>query len=335
MILVTGASGFIGAYLVCDLVNKGHSVRATRRAASNLDEFNYIASLQLEEISAIGKIEWVEADVLNFPQLVDVFQGVHEVYHCAAVVSFWQADLDKMLLTNIEGTANVVNAALQAGVKKLCHVSSISSLGRTIDGESIDEEHKWENSSLNSNYGISKHRAELEVWRGVQEGLNAVIVNPSVVIGPCNFNRGTGKLFEMAYKGLKFISPGSTAYVDVRDVAELMVQLMELNKFGQRYILNAENISYQKFFTKIFACFEKKPPTLIPPRWMSDFGAKLFQLWSMISGRPPFITTETVRSAYGHSYYNNTKVIAETGFHFRPLDQTISHTCQEYLRTLN
>lgn len=332
MILVTGGTGFIGAYLICNLVNKGHSVRATRRPNSNLSEFDYIASLQLKQISDLEKIEWVEADVLNFPALLEAFQGVDEVYHCAAVVSFWPADLKKMLQTNIEGTAQVVNAALLVGVKKLCHVSSISSLGRTADGETINEEHKWESSSLNSNYGISKHRAELEVWRGIQEGLNAVIVNPSVVIGPCLFNRGTGKLFDIAFKGLKFISPGSTAYVDVRDVAELMVKLMEMEKFGQRYILNAENISYKDFFAKVFACFGKKAPTLTTPKWISYMAAKVFNLWALVSGNPPFITTETVRSAYGHSYYSNAKVVTETGFQFKPLDDTIAYTCKEYLK---
>ncbi|MBK7440418.1 MAG: NAD-dependent epimerase/dehydratase family protein [Bacteroidetes bacterium] len=213
MILVTGANGLVGSYLCRFLVNQGNQVRAIKRPESNLRLVADIAN----------KIEWVDGDVNDISSLDDAMLGVEQIYHCAAVISYVGKNANHLMQVNVEGTANVVNLALDNNIKKLVHISSIAALGRTgKKDEIVTEATPWDRKNLTSDYSISKFLAEREVWRAMAEGLNAVIVNPSIIVGAGNWDSGSCKLFTTIYNGFKYYTNGVTGYVDVRDVLNLL-----------------------------------------------------------------------------------------------------------------
>jgi dihydroflavonol-4-reductase len=249
MILVTGGTGMLGAHLLYKLTKSNSKIRATKRKSSDLSMVERIFSyFDNDYKSLFEKIEWMEADILDPESILTVMKDVDFVYHSAAMVSFDPSDYDKLLHVNIKGTKNVVNAALEHGVKKFCHVSSTSALGDAINGESITEETFRNPKMKHSGYSISKYLSELEVWRGITEGLNAVIVNPSVVLGAGNWETGSPSIFSAVNDGMRFYTEGSMGYVDVVDVVEIMIRLMESEISGERYIVSAENISFKDFF---------------------------------------------------------------------------------------
>ena len=229
MILVSGATGFVGSYIVCELLRQNKKVRALRRLSSSLNEFEMVCKIQSITPQQLEQLEWFNADVLDLGDLELAFDGIDEVIHAAAIVSFLPSQQGMMHQVNVEGTANMVNLALHFGVKKFGYLSSIAAIGRSINGAAINENTKWENSEHNTAYAETKLAAEMEVWRGIQEGLNAVMVNPGVIIGACDFTKGTGKMFETAKNGLKFYTPGVNGFVDVRDVVTILLQLMQRN----------------------------------------------------------------------------------------------------------
>ena len=208
LVLVTGATGFVGSYLIRSLLQKGMRVRALRRKNSRLDLLAGVAD----------KVEWIQADVTDTGALEDAFEGVTHVCHCAAIVSFHPKDADKMLKVNVEGTANIVNLCLDFGVKKLVYVSSIAALGRATNRPHLDESCKWVESKDNSRYAISKYGAEMEVHRGIAEGLSVAIVSPSVIVGSQYWDEGMAGFFKKIDQGLKFCPSGGSGFVDVRDV---------------------------------------------------------------------------------------------------------------------
>src|SRR5665647_1618417 len=227
MILVTGGTGLVGSYLLYELTRKGHKVKALLRPGKKSYETRKLFNcLSAENEHLIDQVEWVEGDVLDPFSLQQAMQGVEYVYHCAAMISFNPRELKAMLAVNVEGTANIVNASIENGIKKLCHVSSIASLGQAEKGEMIDEMAKWKTSHINSGYAISKYGGEREVWRGIEEGLNAVIVNPSVIIGAGCHRKATNKLFHNIENFLPYYISGINGYVDIRDVVNAMIILM-------------------------------------------------------------------------------------------------------------
>ena len=228
MILVTGGTGLVGTHLLYDLVRSGKKVRALKRNSSDISSVKKVFSYYSSDVDELMKeIEWVNADLLDVYTLLDVMEGVTDVYHCAAMVSFEPKHIDEMLRVNIEGTANMVNAALEKGIRKFCHISSIATVGRSEHGAVSTEETFWKSSPDNSNYAISKYGAEREVWRAAEEGLNVVIVNPSLIIGAGNWQQSSSNMFSKAYKGIKFYTDGENGFVDVRDVASVAIKLME------------------------------------------------------------------------------------------------------------
>ena len=249
MILVTGGTGLLGSHLLFDLVNSGRPVRAIKRATSDtamvLKVFSYYVSNPGDLAS---KIEWVEADLMDHGAMEDAMAGITEIYHCGAVVSFYPKDHKAMLKVNIEGTANLVNQAIDHKVSKFCYVSSVATLAKAENNGLSTEETYWIPSKRNSVYSISKYGAEREIWRGMEEGLNAMIINPSVILGPGFWQDNSG-LFRLVWEGLKYYTHGVNGYVDVRDVSTVMIAIMDRDLFGQRYICSSENISYQDFFT--------------------------------------------------------------------------------------
>jgi len=249
MIMVTGGTGFVGAHLLYHLTKEGKRVKALKRPGSDVKWvkkiFSYYSKNPEEQF---GLVEWVEGDILDNYSLTEAFDGVDQLYHTAAMVSFHASDREKVIKTNVEGTANVVNAALEKNIGKMCYVSTVGVLGRDDTKDLTDEDTQLKTSSGSSVYSKSKYEAEREVWRGIAEGLNAVIVNPSIIVGPGNWQAGSSQVFETMWKGLKFYTGGMNGFVDVNDLVKAMIILMEGDYSGERYIISAENVSYKQFF---------------------------------------------------------------------------------------
>jgi nucleoside-diphosphate-sugar epimerase len=337
VIAVSGASGFLGSYVVCTLLSKGKIVRAFKRSTSSMSEFNRIFIYFFRNYSAkerdllLRNIEWVEADVNDIPSLEGALTGVEEVYHCAAMVSFVQQDRSDMMKCNVEGTANMVNISLLKGIKKFCHVSSIAALGRVKSGDLISEDTKWSDSPNNSNYAISKHKAEMEVWRGAEEGLNVVIVNPGVILGTGDWNKGSCKLFKLVWNGMPFYTEGVNGYVDVRDVARAMVTLMEQSIFNERFVLVSENVNMHWYLDTVAGLFGKKPPFLRVNTFLSQLAWIVDGIKGKITGKKPSLTKETARASMKKYYYSAAKIEREIGFTFTPMEQTLRETCEQFL----
>lgn len=322
-VFVTGATGFLGSYLTRKLVNQGFEVRALRRSTSRMD---LIADVQ-------DQIEWIEGDILDVPVLEDAMEGIDKVYHGAAMVSFDPRDHKKMMKVNVEGTANVVNVALYREVKKLGFVSSIAAIGRSAETHIISEATKWEKSKINSKYAISKHQAEQEVWRGTVEGLPAVIVNPTIILGAGFWNETSCKLFQRVDEGLKYYTSGATGFVDVRDVADILIQLVESNIENQRYVINGENKSYFDFFKKVAEVLHKSPPTKKATPFMKEIVWRAEWLRSRMTGKSPLITKETARTSSHQYEYLNDKIVHELEYKFRFIDVSIQETAASYLNS--
>lgn len=322
MILVTGGTGFLGSHLLRALVSSGQPVRALFR--KNIPE-------QLQDIQ--DKITWVQGDILDVYSLEDALVNVTQVYHCAAVVAFEPGSHARMMKINAEGTANVVNMSLEAGVKKLVHVSSVAALGRAKEGNPIDELGEWQDSPNNSKYAISKYLGEMEVWRGIAEGLDAVIVNPSIILGTGFWNDGSGMLIKNAWKEFPYYTEGINGFVDVEDVVTAMIALMESPVTEQRFILSADNWSYRQLFNAMAKGLRKKAPHIAVKPWMAAIVWRLEKLKGFFTGKHPLVTKETARTAQLKVYYNNQR-IQETlpHFRFRPLEQTIDRICKVFLQ---
>ncbi len=334
MILVTGGTGFVGAHLLVQLLNKGKTIKAIRRS-DDLKFTRKIFSYYFDDVEdAINKIEWVDADILDINALKDVFKdNITEVYHCAATVSFNPKDKQTMMAVNINGTANIVNLSLIYKVKKMCHVSSIAALGRTELPESfVTEDTHWKQSKQNSNYAVSKYGGEREVWRGIQEGLDAVIVNPSVILGPGDWDKGSAQIFSTLAKGTMFYTKGVNGYVDVKDVAKAMITLMDGDIVNERFVLSAENLSYYDLFSKMLFVYGKKAPAIHATRPLLEVGWRVEKLKSFLTGISPLITKETARTSRNKYNYSSDKIIKALDFTFTSIDKTIKDTCELYLK---
>ena len=323
-ILITGATGFVGSYLTRYLVQKGHThIIAIKRKTSRMELVHPI----------VDKVTWAEGDILDVPFLEKLFSEneITHIYHCAAVVSFDPKEREMMYAVNGIGTENIVNMALAFNIKKLIHVSSIAAVGRVKNEINVSESNKWQRSPLNSHYAISKFQAEQEVWRGIAEGLNAAIVNPSVIIGSQYWQQGTGKMFDLVWQSLPYYTQGVTGYVDVRDVVRYMVELMNSDIDNQRFILNAENITYQDFFAQIATILDKKPAHIQVTPFIREMVWRMAWLKSKIMGGKPFLTKESARASMTTFYYNNEKSLkALPHFQYRPLAETIRETSLQF-----
>jgi len=327
MVLVTGGTGFIGAYIIKELVEKGYSVRAIRR--SNKLPF-YIP----KEI--FDKVEWVEADVLDIPAIENAMNGIDAIIHVAGVVSFLKKERTHMYKVNVEGTANMVNLALEKNIRRFVHISSVSALGRTVGGSHVNEEKKWEDNKVNTHYGRSKYKAELEVWRGIGEGLNAVIVNPTTILGYGDWNSSSCALFKKVYDEFPWYVPGINGFADVEDVARTTMLLMESNVSEERFIINAENWSFKKLQDTIADGFGKKHPGKEVTPFLMSVARRMEGIKSSFAGKTPLLTKETAKVGFSKTYFENDKILkALPGFSFVPLEQTIKKACEKYLGMVN
>jgi dihydroflavonol-4-reductase len=334
VILVTGGTGLVGSHLLFDLCKSGKKVRALKRGSSNIANVKKVFSYYVSDPDKLlQNIEWVEADLLDIYSLECLMEGVEDIYHCAAMVSFEPKYEAEMMRTNIEGTANMVNAALMKGVRKFCHVSSIATIGRSDHVEQFTEELFWKLSPEHSNYAISKYGAEREVWRASEEGLDVVIVNPSLIIGAGNWQQSSSDLFAKSYKGLSFYTEGENGFVDVRDVSSLMIALMESTVKNQRYILNSENSSYKLFFDSVHKAFGKPLPRIKVGKVLSNIAWRAEKLRSLLMGAAPFITKETASSAHRISRFSNKKIKnVFPDYTFISLEQSIKDTCTLFIK---
>jgi nucleoside-diphosphate-sugar epimerase len=317
MILITGATGFLGAELAKLLVTTGNSVRCTKRASS------VIPALL---IPFAENIDWVDADMMDVFALEDTLEGVTQVYHCAAWVSLKQADKKQMINTNVTGTANLVNLCVDRGIR-MVHVSSIAAIGAAKPGELITENHHLEQSTENDGYAISKLESEMEVWRGIAEGLNAVIVNPSLIIGASAGTGGSGALFKTVRNGLKFYTSGGIGFVDVEDVAKSMAGLMNSDIKAQRYIISAENRDYKGMVTEIAKGFGVKPPSTFAKPWVMEVAWRGAAAVAAITGGVPAIDKVSAKTASLTREFDNSKIKKAIGIEFKPISKTITEIC--------
>jgi len=317
--LVTGASGLVGAELVHQLIRAGRRVRAIYHT----HPISFSSPLA----------ESVSCDLLDVVGVEEIMQGVSEVYHCAGLISYVPEQKQRLYQVNVEATANVVNACLDAGVKKMVHISSIAALGRMQDNTMLNEKSEWKDHADQSHYGHSKYMGESEVWRGIAEGLNAVIVNPSIILGPGDWNKGSTAIFRNVWNGFKWYSEGVNGFVDVRDVAMAMIKLMDAAISGERYILNAGNFSYKQVFDHIAEVFQKpKPHRKITPL-LAELVWRLEKIKTLFSSNEPLVTCETARVALMQVAYANEKLLhALPDFHYHRLEETVSYTCQQLLQ---
>lgn len=275
-------------------------------------------------------IEWVEGDVLDTGSLESAMQDVAKIYHCAAMVSLSNLERKQMYRVNIQGTANVVNLCLELGVGKLAHISSVAGLGREKDGKPITEKTLFDYNDQNWAYGISKYESECEVWRGVAEGLKAVVVNPTIVLADKDWSQGSGRLFGVVKKGMKFYTPGANGYVDVRDVSRSMISLMDSGISGERFVINAENKSYKELFTAISRALNKPVPSVQLKRWMLEIAWRVNKVYAMVTGTEPLISKDAVKAGFRQTVYSNEKIRKAIGIEFIPFEQTIRDIVKEH-----
>lgn len=333
--LITGATGLVGSHVLSELLKQGEKVCALKRETSDISSVNEILAGNQIPPGTIAGVEWVVGDVLDLSSLEKALEGVDEVFHCAAMVSFHPEDSAMMLEINVEGTANVVNLCLEKGIKKLCYVSSIAALGNTKNGELITEKTRFRSGSNESRYSLSKHLSEMEVWRGIEEGLNAVIVNPCIIVGPGAWGKSSTDIFPKVWNGhVKFFPEGGNAFVDVRDVAVSMINLMKSGIHSERFILMSENLSYKTFFEMVADGLGRPRAKIRISPFLAELGWRAEFIRSKIVGRKALITKEIARSACQTRLYSSEKIKKALGTGFKPITQSVKETCSVFLREM-
>lgn len=327
MVLVTGGTGLVGAHLLYKLVNSQTTVKSIFRDKNTIERTKNIFSYYTEDYETLFKrIKWIQADLLDIPTLSDVFIGVTHVYHCAALISFQPNMYQPLRKANIEGTANIVNLCISNHIEKLCYVSSIATLGSPFNKTVVDETTDWNPEEDNSLYAITKYGAEMEVWRGTQEGLDAVIVNPGVILGPGIWHTGTGQLFKKAAKGFSYYTSGTIALISVNDVVSVMVKLMKSNLKNERFILVAEHWSYKKFLESLAKVTKAKPPKKQAGNNLLEIAWPLDWLKHKLTGKPRQLTKQIAKSLNTKTHYNSNKLKTALNYKFKTVDETLLFT---------
>lgn len=335
MVLVTGATGLVGSHLVLHLLENGDDVSAIYRSEKAIGKTKSIFRLYNKE-QLFDRIRWIEADINDIPSLEIAFQNIDYVYHCAAFISFEPTDEEKIRKINIEGTANIVNFCLDKKVKKMCYVSSIAALGdlpqnlRASQQNSITENTDWNPEKPHSDYAISKYGAEMEIWRGQQEGLKAVVVNPGVIFGPGFWNEGSGKIFSTVAKGTKYYTKGSSGFIAVSDVVHIMSLLMKSDISGERYILISKNVIFQDLIDIIAEGLQVKKPTSYAKKWMTEIAWRLDWLRAHLFFSKRKLSKAVARSLHTKDVYSNEKIKQELGFEFAPIKTYIEEIAKYY-----
>jgi nucleoside-diphosphate-sugar epimerase len=325
--LVTGGTGFLGAYIIKELVQQGFPVRAIKRANTQMPLFI--------EAEILQKVDWVEGDILDVVSLADAMEGIDTVIHSAAIVSFHKKERTKMYHVNVEGTKNVVNTALENNVRRLVYISSVAAIGRKLTGSTVNEKAQWEESKANTHYATSKFKAELEVWRGFAEGLEGVVLNPATILGFGNWNQSSSGLFKTAYNEFKWYTNGVNGFADVEDVAKITVALMNSAITEERFIVCNDNWPFRKLFETMADAFGKKRPSKLATPFLSGMAWRMEKLKSIFSGKKPLLTKESAKVANSFTRFDTSKLLKVLpGFSYTPLDETIQKACKRYLSNL-
>lgn len=331
MILVTGGTGLVGSHLLLDLTKSGKKVRAIFRSKESISAvkrvFSYTNSVEETE-KLLQQIEWLGADITDIPALDLAFDGIKEVYHCAALVSFDPSMDSRLRKVNIEGTANIANFCIKKNIQKLCFVSSIATLDKSSGESIISETSHWNKEKDHNMYSITKYGAEMEIWRASQEGIPVVIVNPGIIIGAGFWNSGSGEIFKRIAHGLKYFVPKTTGFVGVKDVVKIMQRLMNSPVENEQFIVVSENVSFETVLTQVAEALKQSAPKKKLKPWM------VFTGWLLEIFRSPFSSTErklnrhSSKTLFEDHFYSNKKVISFTGHRFEPIDETIKKTAR-------
>ena len=311
-ILITGVTGLFGSELAREFSALG-SIHGLKRASSEL------GAVDLEGLD----IHWHEGDVLDFNSVLEAVEGMDLVIHAAGKVSFSAQDERALFQVNHQGTINVVNALLAAGVPKLVYISSVAALGQVPDQEYYDENSAWVDVPGHTPYALSKYRAELEVWRGEQEGLEVLVVNPSVIFGKLAYERSSGGLYQLVIKGATFFPAGNLNYIDVRDAAKITRTLIEKNAWGERFVLTKESISYESFFQQAAQVLGGTPPKNRLPNWIISWGFPILKVLSWMLGKKLPLTAQVAKNAQRKTQFSNQKVQRYLNFRYRDLQDTL------------
>ena len=323
MITITGATGLLGSRVLFDLLAENDKIRALKRKTSSIEVVREVFSYYTENPDEyFQKIEWRDFDILDIDSVMEALEGTTRLYHNAAYVSFDPRDKKQMMVCNVQGTANIVNACLDSSVEKLCHVSSTSALGAAFEGDSITEDLVWKPDKVKTHYAHSKFRSEMEVWRGIEEGLNAVIVNPSIIFGPGFWNKGSSGMFTKIEKGLRYYTTGVTGFVSVKDVSKCMIRLMNSDISGERFIISSENLSYQEVFTMIAKSLGVPPPSIEATPFLAGIAWRLDAFRSLF-GFKRMITREVAEAGRNKNYFSNEKIKKMLGVEFEKIEETV------------
>ena len=324
------AQELVGAHILLKLTEKGQKVKALKRKKSSLTVIENIFS-HYNKTELLQSIEWIDGDILDLFSLEKGIKDCKTVIHCAAIVSFNPKDFEKMMKQNVEGTANVVNLCLEHNIEKLGYISSIATLGSVEEDKTRTENNYWKESKSNTQYAVSKYLSEQEVWRGIEEGLDSVIINPSVILGPGDWTKGSSQMFEKVWSGLKFYSSGSTGYVDVLDVAECLIKLLDSSVVNERFILNAGHMKYREVFDTIAENLNKPKPHIKVTPFLKEIAWRVEWLKSMITNKSPLVTKETARTAMKNKSFSNQKIVNALNYKFTPISESLSRYSKWFL----
>lgn len=334
MILVTGGTGLVGTHLLYQLTTGGNKIRALKRPTSSLESVRSVFNFYSTEGDFLfNQIEWVDGDLLDVYSLMDALQGIDKVYHCAAMVSFDPADANSLQKANADGTANLVNACLEIGVQKLCAVSSTAAIGLESKGKTVSESTEWTVSSNNSDYAVSKYLAEREVWRGIAEGLDAVIINPAIILGPGNWHASSLTIFKTIKSGLPFYTNGANGFVDARDVALVLEQLMESSISNERFLLVGENLPFKDVFVMISQAFGKKFNAKLAGPMLTGIAWRFAGLLKMITGKKPVITRYSAAASHRTTTYSAQKIRETIQFKFTGIRASVDNAVNYFEST--
>ncbi len=330
MVFVTGATGILGRVIVLELLKKGKTVRAAKRPGSNIEEVKHSYQYYTGEPEVFfSKIEWVNVDFDDIHSLQSAVKGVTEVYHCAAKVSFHPKDKKEMYHTNIKGTENLLFACEDSGVRKFLHVSSIAVLDGFNEIGDLDEESDFNPKIEHSAYAVSKYLSEMEVWRASAEGLNTVIINPGMIVGTGNWKHSSGELFSTFEKN-GFTFSGGSSYIDVRDVAKTAIDLMEKNKFGERFILVSEGEKYTAIGNQIRRKLNLKDTTVLS-RGILNTGRWLNIFFGWLIPQLKMATRNNIESVTSYNTISNQKVKDALGYDFIPVKESVDFHLNNYI----
>ncbi|MBK8846810.1 MAG: NAD-dependent epimerase/dehydratase family protein [Bacteroidetes bacterium] len=328
-ILITGATGLLGSHLAVKLLKSSHELFGARREKSSLKLLNGLA---VQNGVEVNRITWEIGDLTDPTYTDTVTQGMDIVIHTAAYVSFTNNDYDLLIRNNADATANVANSCLRQGVQRLIHISSIAALG-DAPGREIDENTPRATDAYVTTYGLSKYLAEMHVWRAFAEGLQGVILNPSLIIGQGNWTNDSSALIGRIAKGLNFYPGGCTGMVDVNDVVTVITTVLESTVNNERYIVNGDNICYKELFEKIALNLGVKPPSIYARPWMTSFAARVEWVYGLLTGHEPIVSKDVAAASQRRARYSNYKAVKQLGVTFTKSDETLKRVCSEYLQS--